>query len=262
MPKLAANLSFLFQDLAFLERFDAAARAGFEAVEYLFPYEVPAPVIAERLARNGLTQALFNLPPGDWQAGDRGLAGVPGRETEFRQAVALAADYAAALGCAQVHAMAGLVPAGAERRRHEETFVDNLRFAAATLAERNVRLLIEPLNVFDMPGYLISGSGEARAIIEAVGSDNLFLQYDVYHMQIMEGNLAETMARHSDLIRHVQIAGVPGRFEPDVGEIDYPFVLGRLDALGYDGWVGCEYRPARGTLEGLGWAAPYGITAG
>jgi hydroxypyruvate isomerase len=243
MPKLAANLSFLFQDLDFLDRFDAASRAGFEAVEYLFPYEFPAPVIAERLARNGLTQALFNLPPGDWQAGDRGLAGLPGREAEFREAVGLAAEYAGALGCGQVHAMAGL-------------------FAAATFAEQNVRLLIEPLNAFDMPGYLISGSAETRAIIEAVGSDNLFLQYDVYHMQIMEGNLAETMAQHRDLIRHVQIAGVPGRREPDVGEINYPFVLSRLDALGYDGWVGCEYRPAGGTLEGLGWAAPYGITAG
>lgn len=261
MPKFAANLSFLFQDLDFLDRFEAAKRVGFQAVEYLFPYDYPASDIAERLETLGLTQALFNVSPGDWDAGERGLAALPGRESEFQESVERAAQYAEALGCAQVHVMAGIVPDGAERVRYEASYVGNLRHAAERLGASNIRVLIEPLNSTDMPGYLLNGSDQARRIIEAVGSANLFLQYDIYHMQIMEGNLAAAITRHQDIIRHIQIAGVPGRHEPDVGEINYPFIFNHLDSIGYDGWVGCEYRPQAGTLDGLGWAAPYGIAA-
>lgn len=261
MPKFAANLSFLFQDLDFLDRFEAAKQAGFQAVEYLFPYDYPASDIAERLETLGLTQALFNLSPGDWDAGERGLAALPGRESEFRESVELAAQYAEALGCAQVHVMAGIVPDGAERERYEACYVENLNHAAEMLGASGIRALIEPLNTTDMPGYLLTGSEQARRIIQAVGSPNLFLQYDIYHMQIMEGHLAESIARDQDIIRHIQIAGVPGRHEPDVGEINYPFIFNYLDEIGYDGWVGCEYRPQASTLEGLAWAAPYGIAA-
>ena len=259
MPKFAANLSFLFQDLDFYDRFAAAADCGFGAVEYLFPYEYPPEKLKETLQRLGLTQALFNLPPGDWDAGERGLAALPGREAEFREAVALAGDYAEALGCERLHVMAGIVPEGADRAAYEACYIANLRHAAEAFKVRGIRTLIEPLNHFDMPGYLLNGSKQARTIIEAVGSDNLFLQYDTYHLQIMEGNLACSFERHLDIIGHVQIAGVPGRFEPSVGEINYPYLFALFDRLGYDGWVGCEYRPEGDTRAGFGWAAEFGI---
>ncbi len=264
MPKFAANLSFLFQDIDFFERFAAAADCGFQAVEYLFPYDYPPDRLKEALAAHGLVQALFNLPPGDWQAGERGLAALPGREAEFRDAVVLAGEYAEALACERVHVMAGIVPEGAERGSYEECYIANLRYAAEYFAARGIRTLIEPLNSFDVPGYLLNGSKQARRVIEAVGaegSDNLFLQYDVYHLQIMEGNLAHSFERDLDIIGHVQISGVPGRFEPSVGEINYPFLFALFDRLGYDGWVGCEYRPEGETRAGLGWAREYGIAA-
>ncbi len=259
MPKFAANLSFLFQELDFLDRFDAARKAGFEAVEYLFPYDHEPAAIRARLEANGLTQALFNLAPGDWEAGERGLSALPGREQEFRATVENAARYAEALGCRRLHVMAGIVPQGADSRRYTETYMENLAFAAGLLKDAGARALIEPLNSTDMPGYLLSTAGQAAQVVEDVGSDNLFLQYDFYHRQIMEGSLAEGFARHRSIVAHIQIAGVPGRHEPNVGEINYPYLFEMLDDAGYDGWVGCEYRPRGTTLEGLGWLAPYGI---
>ncbi len=259
MPNFAANLSFLFQEHAFLARFDAAASLGFKAVEYLFPYAHEPADIKARLDANGLTQALFNASPGDWEAGERGLAALPGREDAFRAAIDQAARYAEALGCPKVHVMAGLVPDGADPAPYEETYIKNLQHAADTLGAHGVRALIEPLNNIDMPGYLLSGSAQACRIIDAVGSANLALQFDVYHLQIMEGDLARRMERLFERIGHIQIAGVPGRHEPDVGEINYPYLFETMDRLGYDGWVGCEYRPKDGTEAGIGWARAYGV---
>ena len=259
MPNFAANLSFLFQELDFLDRFVAARRAGFQAVEFQFPYDHAPRDIAARLDDNGLTQALFNLAPGDWKAGERGLSALPGRQDDFRRSVDNALRYAEALGCRRLHVMAAVVPEGADPRPYEESYIQNLAFAADTLGCEGVRALIEPLNTTDMPGYLLSTSGHARRVIETVGSDNLFLQYDFYHRQIMEGSLAVGFAQHRAIIAHIQIAGVPGRHEPGVGEINYPYLFDMLDQAGYDGWIGCEYRPANGTLVGLGWLAPYGI---
>ena len=261
MPNFAANLSFLFQELDFLDRFEAARRAGFQAVEYLFPYDHAPAEIAARLDDNGLTQALFNLSPGDWEAGERGLAALPGREDDFRRSVDNALRYADALGCRRLHVMAAVVPAGTDARPYEDAYVANLAVAAQALGREGVRALIEPLNQTDMPGYLLSTSGHARRIIETVASGNLFLQYDLYHRQIMEGSLAAGFAQHREIIAHIQIAGVPGRHEPSVGEINYPYLFDMLDQAGYEGWVGCEYRPRGSTLEGLGWLAPYGIGA-
>lgn len=259
MPKFSANLSFLFQELEFYDRFAAAAECGFSAVEYLFPYDYSPDELRESLRRHGLQQVLFNLPPGDWGAGERGFAALPGREAEFCEAVTLAGDYAEALACKRLHVMAGIVPDGADWVAYEACYIANLRHAAEAFKERGIRTLIEPLNQFDMPGYLLNGSDQARTIIEAVGSDNLFMQFDTYHLQIMEGNLAYSFEHHLDIIDHVQIAGVPGRFEPTVGEINYPYLFQLFDRLGYDGWVGCEYRPECDTHAGLGWAADYGI---
>lgn len=262
MPRFAANLSFLFQDIDFLDRFEVARSLGFGAVEYLFPYDYASGDIADRLNANGLQQALFNLPPGDWEAGERGLAAMPGREDDFASAVDTAARYASVLGCKQVHAMAGIVPADADINRYRDTYLTNLDYAAKTLGDAGVRVLIEPLNTGDMPGYFLTGSAQARDIIRDIGSDNLRLQYDIYHMQIMEGHLAASLEALIDIIGHIQIAGVPGRNEPDTGEINYPYLFSRLDELGYEGWVGCEYRPVADTQSGLLWAAPYGISAG
>ncbi len=259
MPNFAANLSMMFQELPFLDRFEAAAEAGFKAVEFLFPYEYPAEDIRRRLDRFGLRQVLFNLSPGDWSKGDRGLAALPGREGDFCAAAAQALNYARALGCAQVHAMAGILPPDADRRACEATYVANLGAAAIAFRQDGIRLLIEPLNSRDMPGYFLTTAEQARTIIERVGGDNLFLQMDLYHAQIMGGDLAERTRGHWKLIRHFQIAGVPGRHEPDIGEINYPYLFDLIDSLGYDGWIGCEYRPRGKTLEGLGWARRYGI---
>jgi hydroxypyruvate isomerase len=257
MPRFAANLSMMFTEVPFLERFGRAAAAGFDGVEFLFPYEHPKEVIAAELRRHGLTQALFNLPPGDFAAGERGLASLPGREAEFERGLATALDYAAALGCRTLHCMAGLLPDEGMRAERERLYVANLRRAARACAAAGVTLVIEPINTRDIPGYLISYQRDGRRIIEAVGEPNLRLQLDLYHCQIMEGDLARHVEAFADVTAHVQIAGVPERHEPDVGEIAYPYLFALLDRIGYAGWVGCEYRPRAATEAGLGWLAPY-----
>jgi hydroxypyruvate isomerase len=261
MPRFDANLSMLFTELDFLDRFEAAANCGFAGVEVLFPYDWPPGRLAERLIANGLTQVLINTPPGDWQAGDRGLAAVPGRESEFRDAVGRALDYAEALRCARVHAMAGMLADEGQRARARACFAENLAWAAETAGARGVTVLIEPLNTrHDAPGYFLSTMAEARALVDEVASDSLRIQCDLYHAQIMTGNLAETIEANLPLIGHFQIAGVPGRHEPDSGEINYPFLFSLIDGLGYEGWIGCEYRPAGATADGLAWGFDYGIS--
>ncbi len=257
MPRFAANLTMLFNEVEFLDRFAAAASAGFKGVEYLFPYAYPKDELAERLRAHDLVQALHNLPCGDWDAGDRGIACHPDRTGEFQDGVGQAIDYAAALGCTRLNCLAGIAPAGAAPDRLRETFVANLRFAAAALAEAAITLVTEPINTRDIPGFYLCRSDQALAIIDEVGAPNLALQYDVYHMLIMEGDLAPTIERHLDRIAHVQIADTPGRHEPGTGEINYPFLFDHLDRLGYEGWIGCEYKPAAGTTDGLGWVKPY-----
>jgi hydroxypyruvate isomerase len=253
MPKFAANLSTLFTELPFLERFAAAARAGFSAVECQFPYEAPPAEIALRLRGEGLALVLHNLPPGDWAAGDRGVAIFSDRRQEFRDGVARALDYAGALGCDQLNCLAGVAPEGVDPRSLDETFAENLAFAAGVLKQDGVKLLIEPINTLDMPGFHLNRTRHALDLIAASGSDNVFVQYDAYHMQIMEGDLARTLERHIDRIAHVQVADNPGRHEPGTGEINFPFLFAHLDRIGYRGWVGCEYRPAAATEDGLGW---------
>ena len=263
MPKFAANLTMLYNELPFLDRFAAAAKDGFTGVEYLFPYAFEKEALAERLATNRLTQVLHNLPAGDWDAGERGIAVLPDRVGEFQDGVGRAIEYATALGCKQINCLAGKAPAGVAADALERTFVDNLSFAAKALKQAGIRFLIEPINTRDIPGFYLTNTAQAERILEAVGSDNLFIQYDVYHMQIMEGDLVPTIQRLLPKIAHVQIADNPGRNEPGTGEINYPFVFAALDRLGYGGWVGCEYKPAKGTSEGLGWmrAATPGETA-
>ena len=253
MPKFAANISMMFTERDFLERFAAAAAAGFTAVEYLFPYDWPAIDLKAKLDENGLTQALFNTFPGDWENGERGFAAVPGKEAEFEMAVDQALDYAEILGNSCIHAMSGLVTDDAHRPAHRETMVANLTRAAPVAAARGKTLIIEPINTRDIPGYFLNYQAQARSIIEEVGADNIRLQFDLYHCQIMEGDLAIHMREYFDLISHMQIAGTPGRHEPNVGEVNYPFLFDLMDELGYSGWVGCEYRPAGDTLAGLGW---------
>jgi hydroxypyruvate isomerase len=255
MPKFAANLTMMFNEVPFPQRFAAAAKAGFQGVEFLFPYDHAPHEVAQWLNENGLTNALFNMPPGDWANGERGLASLPGREAEFRAGVARALAYAQALGTKRLHAMAGLVPAGAARERHREVFIDNLRYAARELAGHGITLLIEPINPRDMPGYFLSSQAEAHAIREAVGEPNLQVQLDFYHAQIVEGDLAMGLRKHFAGVGHVQVASVPDRHEPDDGEVDYRYLFRLLDELGYDGWVGCEYRPRGRTEDGLGWMA-------
>jgi hydroxypyruvate isomerase len=253
MPKFSANLSILFTENDFLDRFDVAAKAGFSAVEYVGPYDHPPEVVAARLKKNGLAQALFNLPPGDWGRGERGIAVMPDRIDDFRRGVETAIRYAQALGCGQVNCLAGIAPQGIERAALENVLVENLGYAAGRLKEAGIRLLIEPVNTLDVPGFFLTTSRQALALIERVGSDNLHLQYDIYHMQVMEGDLARTIEKNLGRIAHVQIADNPGRNEPGTGEIDYPFLFDHLDRIGYAGWVGAEYRPKAGTAEGLGW---------
>jgi hydroxypyruvate isomerase len=272
MPRFAANLHYLFTEVPFLERFAAAAEASFRGVEFQVPYEHPGAQLRARLSANRLTMVLFDAPMGDWEAGDRGLAAVPGREAEFRATLPSVAEYAHSLDCDLVHVMAGVVSPGVDHAQAERVYVDNLRYAARFLKAHGVRVVIEPINrrlgivqggpsytTEGMHGYFLNHSDQARRIIEQVASDNLFLHLDVYHMQMLEGHLAETLRANVDLLRHVQIAGVPGRHEPSVGEIHYPYLFNLLDELGYDGWVGCEYRPLGKTLDGLGWAEHYGI---
>ena len=253
MLKLAANLSMMFGELPWADRFAAAARAGFKAVEFQFPYEWPAAEIAEALQANGLECGLINLPAGDMAAGDRGLASVPGREAAFRDALNRGLEYALALGAPRVHALAGLVPPGADRRACRACYIDNLRAAADTLAPHGRTLLIEPLNVRDMPGYFLTRQADAHEIRREVGRPNLEVQMDFYHAQIMDGDLTTTFRENANGIGHLQIAGVPGRHEPDPGEIDYAYVLKAVDDSGYAGWIGCEYKPRAGTADGLSW---------
>lgn len=253
MPKFAANLTMMFNELPFIDRFAAAAKAGFKAVEFLFPYEHPPEEVAAKLKANGLQNVLFNMPPGDWSAGERGLAALPGREAEFRAGVAKALSYAKALGTPRVHAMAGLLPDVAERARYRTTYIENLKYAAAETAKYGITLLIEPINSRDIPGYFLNTQADGHAIREEVGAANLKVQMDFYHVQIMEGDIAMKVRRYLPHIGHIQIAGVPERNEPDTGEINHPYLFRLLDELGYDGWLGCEYRPAKGTVEGLGW---------
>ncbi|MGQ4879458.1 hydroxypyruvate isomerase [Billgrantia sp. LNSP4103-1] len=253
MPKFAANLSMLFTEEDFLDRFKAAAEAGFKGVEYLFPYDYAATEIKARLDEHGLTQVLHNLPAGDWGAGERGIACHPDRIEEFRAGVETAIDYATVLGCKQVNCLAGIQPPGVSLEQARRTLVENLRYAAEKLDAAGIVLLAEPINTRDIPGFFLNRTEQALSIFDEVGSDNLKLQYDIYHMQIMDGDLAPTIEKHLDRIGHVQLADTPGRHEPGSGEINYPFLFAHLDRLGYDGWIGCEYKPATTTKEGLGW---------
>jgi hydroxypyruvate isomerase len=253
MPRFAANLSMMFTDLPFPQRFDAAARAGFRAVEFLFPYDHQPGEVAEWMRKAGVECVLFNLPPGDWAGGERGLTSLPGREAEFRASVPRALEYAEALGTPRLHAMAGLLGEAADRDRHRATYVENLAWAAAELHAAGRTLLIEPINPRDIPRFFLTAQSEAHAIREEIGAPNLKVQMDFYHAQIAGGDLEMTFRRWFDRIGHVQIASVPKRREPDEGEVNYHHLFGVMDELGYDGWVGCEYRPRAGTLDGLGW---------
>ncbi|MGE4043697.1 MAG: 2-oxo-tetronate isomerase [Acetobacteraceae bacterium] len=253
MPRFAANLSMMFNEVPFLDRFAAARKAGFEGVEFLFPYDHPAAEIRARLAGEGLTQALFNMPPGDWANGERGLASLPGRQSEFREAVKRALDYAATLDCRHVHCMAGIVPSDVAPGTAASLYAANLAWAVEQAAPAGVKLVIEPINARDMPGYFLNNQAQAAAIIEAIGHDRLGLQFDVYHVQVTEGDITKRMEKYMPVIAHIQIADVPARNEPGTGEIGWSYVFQRMDELGYQGWVGCEYRPAGETVAGLGW---------
>ncbi|GAB2877198.1 hydroxypyruvate isomerase [Pseudoduganella ginsengisoli] len=253
MPKFAANLSMLFTEQPFLDRFAAAREAGFDAVEFLFPYAFDPDQIADRLHRHQLKLVLHNMPCGDWNAGDRGMACDPRRSDEFRDGVQLAIDFATELEVTRLHCMAGKVPHGLDLERARETYIGNLQFAADQCRKHGIDVMIEPINSYDMPGYFLNRSQQALDIMAACDRPNLLLQYDIYHMQRMEGELANTIRAHLPRIGHMQLADTPGRHEPGTGEIHYPFLFKLLDELGYDGWIGCEYNPRAGTTEGLGW---------
>lgn len=253
MPKFAANLTMLFNEVPFLDRFGAAADAGFDAVEFLFPYPFAKEALAEQLDAHRLRLVLHNLPAGNWDQGERGIACLPDRIGEFQDDVGLAIEYAKALKVPQLNCLVGIPPASTARDKTFVTIVDNLRFAADALAREGIRLLVEPCNAFDIPGFALTRSSDALDVIRATGSDNLFLQYDVYHMQRMEGELAATIERHLAKIGHIQLADNPGRHEPGTGEIHYVFLFALLDRLGYDGYIGCEYKPRTTTAAGLGW---------
>jgi hydroxypyruvate isomerase len=262
MPRFDANLTMLFNELDFLDRFEAASEAGFEGVEYLFPYAYPKHQLAELLQRHGLMQVLHNLPAGDWVRGERGIACLPDRVGEFQEGVGKAIDYAKALGCPQLNCLAGIAPAHVDPARCRATLTRNLRFAAQQLALAGIRLLVEPCNTRDIPGFFLNRSQQALDLIDEVERGNVALQYDVYHMQVMEGDLVPTIQRNLARIGHLQIADNPGRNEPGTGEINYAFLFKSIDRLGYRGWVGCEYKPARTTREGLGWAQSWLQTQG
>ena len=256
MPRFCANLTLLFNEHAFIDRFAAAGRAGFSGVEYLFPYDYPKDQLAEELRKHGLTQILHNLPAGDWNKGERGIGCHPSRVGEFQDGVGKAIEYAQALQCKQVNCLAGICPDAPADRQHA-AFVANLKFASMKLKEAGIKLLIEPINTRDIPGFFLTRSSQALDIIREVGSDNLFLQYDIYHMQVMEGDLARTIETNLALIPHMQLADNPGRNEPGTGEINYPFLFDHIDRIGYTGWIGCEYKPRSTTDAGLGWVEPY-----
>lgn len=257
MVQFASNLSMMFNEVDFLDRFPAAAKAGFRGVEYLFPYDFTPDEISARLKDNALKQVLFNTPAGDWGAGERGLACDPNRIDEFRDGIARAIEYAKILQCDQLHCMAGLTPGGVEAAAVRTTYVDNLRFASGEMGKAGIRCLMEMINTRDIPGFYLNTSAQAEEIMAEVASDNLYMQYDIYHMQIMEGDLSPTMERLLPKIAHMQLADTPGRNEPGTGEINYPFIFSHLDSIGYQGWIGCEYKPAGATTEGLGWMDPY-----
>ena len=257
MPKLAANLSMMYQEHAFLDRFAAAARDGFKGVEFLFPYEFGPADIKARLDDNGLTQVLFNCPPGDWTKGERGLGSLPAREDDFKRSFDQALGYVDVLGNRRLHVMAGLMQAGMSREQHRATYVKNLAWAAQQIAARDLVLVIEPINTRDIPGFFLNRQDEAHAICKDTGSDRVKVQLDFYHCQIVEGDLAMKFRHYLPGIGHIQIAGVPDRHEPDLGEINYPYLFNLIDELGYDGWVAGEYRPKAGTSAGLGWARPW-----
>jgi len=253
VPKFAANLSMMFNEHDFPNRFGAAAKAGFDAVEFLFPYDYSPAEVAQWHKENNLKNVLFNLPPGDWAAGERGIAALPGREAEFRAGVAKAIEYALALGTPQLHMMAGLVPAGSDMAIHRKTYFENMKFAAQALAKHNLNLLLEPINTRDMPGYFLNTQVQAHELRVESGEPNVKVQMDFYHAQIMEGDLAETFKKYFKDIGHTQIASVPKRNEPDDGEVNYPYLYQLLDEMGYKGYVGCEYRPKGKTEDGLAW---------
>ncbi|MBC7455954.1 MAG: hydroxypyruvate isomerase [Massilia sp.] len=259
MPKLAANLTMLFNEVGFLDRFGEAARAGFRGVEFLFPYAFKAEQIAEQLAANQLELVLHNLPAGNWDAGERGIACLPDRKAEFEDGVGRAIDYARVLGVRQLNCLAGIKPIQVSDSDARRTLVDNLSFAAAALKAEGIRLVIEPINTFDMPGFFLSSTRQALELIDATGADNLKVQYDIYHMQRMEGELTATIKAHLPMIGHIQVADNPGRFEPGTGEINYRFLFAMLDEIGYEGWIGCEYKPKAGTVAGLAWIAAHGL---
>lgn len=259
MPRFAANLSFLFTEHPFIERFERAAKAGFGAVEYLFPYEFDKRALADELKRNDLTQALINSPAGDWDAGDRGLACLPDRRGEFRDGIARALDYATALGCHRVHVVAGLKPEALARADATAVYVENLRLAADIFAPHGITATIEPINQRDMPGFFLSSSKQALELLSLIERQNVKLQFDVYHTQITEGDLTHRLRSAIRHIGHIQIANPPDRCEPDFGEINFPFVFEQIDALGYDGFIGCEYHPRADTLSSLAWADEFDI---
>lgn len=259
MIKLAANLTMLFNEHGFMDRFEAAARAGFRGVEFLFPYAFHADQIADKLNTYQLDLVLHNLPAGKWEAGERGIACHPDRVGEFQDGVGEAIRYAKTLGVTQLNCLIGIQPQGVSADVAFKTVVGNLKFAADMLREQKIRLLIEPINTFDIPGFYLSRTQQTIDLIKETGSSNIYLQYDIYHMQRMEGEIANTIKTNRDIIRHIQLADNPGRFEPGTGEINYRYLLQMLDEIGYDGWIGCEYKPRAGTVEGLGWRAAHGV---
>ncbi len=253
MPRFAANLSMMFNEVPFLDRFSAAAEAGFKGVEYLFPYEFPPEEIGSRLRQHSLENVLFNLPPGNWAAGDRGTTCIPGREDEFREGVEKALLYATRLGLRRLHAMAGVAPSGADPGALEATYVSNLRYAADKLAPHGITLLIEAINTRDIPGFYLNTQAQSSATCAAVNRPNIRMQIDLYHAQIMEGDLEMKLRKYAPLCGHIQVASVPKRNEPDIGEVNYAHLFRVIDEIGYDGWIGCEYKPAGKTTDGLGW---------
>lgn len=253
MLKFSANLTMLFTELPFIDRFEAAAKAGFKAVEFWFPYEHTVQEIKEKLDRYNLACVLFNLPPGDFNAGERGIACLPGREMEFRASVDKCLEYATILGTPRVHAMAGRMPEGADRARYRKVYVDNLRYAAEKVGRHGIKLMLETVNTRDTPGYFLNHMDEAEQIRQEIGLDNVKLQFDIYHVQVIEGDVSIRLRNHFPQIDHIQFANVPARNEPTEGELNYPYLFTLLDGLGYSGWLGCEYRPTAGTVKGLGW---------
>jgi len=259
MPKLNANLSMLFNEVDFLDRFDAAAQAGFKGVEYLFPYDFDMHEIKQKLESNKLTQVLFNLPAGDWDSGERGIACHPERVAEFRQGVDLAIEYAKVLECSQCNILAGIVPDGVSQIDAQKTFINNLNYAAPRLEKAGIRCLIEAINTRDIPGFFLNNTKQTLEIIKQVDSTNLFYQYDIYHMQIMEGDIAPTIEANLSNIAHIQLADNPGRNEPGTGEINYHFIFKFLDSIKYTGWIGCEYKPKTNTQAGLNWLQQHNV---